>query len=86
MIRVIAGSAPRWETIAARLHFEPADIGSIQKSAHFQAEDACTAVFSRWVEGQQGLRTPIAWDTVVTILKEANLGTLSEQLNSVLVG
>ena len=51
---------------------------------YFQVEEACRTVFSEWLGGKEGLREPKTWATVVTILKEADLGVLSDELNSIL--
>ena len=41
-------------------------------------------VFNVWLGGKEGLREPKTWVTVVSVLKEADLGTLAGELNSVL--
>ena len=60
-------------------------IGAIRRDTHFQAEDACRTVFMIWLGGKEGLREPKTWATVVSVLKEADLGKLSGELNSILL-
>ena len=84
-MKVINKSAAHWEKIATRLYFDGGMIGAIRKNANFQsAEERCAAVFEKWLEGSEELREPLTWAIVVKVLKEAELGTLSGDLNSVL--
>ena len=83
-IQVIASSKAKWERIATRLYFDGNTIEGIRRDTHYQVEQACTSVFSVWLGGREGLREPITWATVVAVLKEADLGVLSDDLNSVL--
>ena len=83
-IRIISSSAARWEKIATRLYFDGNTISAIRRDAHFQVEEACRTVFTVWLGGKEGSREPKTWATVVAILKEADLGVLSDELNSIL--
>ena len=56
----------------------------VETNAHFRAEEACRSVFSIWLGGREGLREPKTWATVVNVLKEVDLGVLSDDLNSIL--
>ena len=70
--------------IATRLHFDRNMIGAIRRDASSQVQHACTTVFNTWLEGKEGLREPKTWATVVAVLKEADFGTLSGELNAIL--
>ena len=83
-MKVIDRSAAHWEKVAKRLYFNVSMINSIRKNPNSETVEKCCAVFEKWLEGADGLRNPLTWATVVTILKEADLGTLSEELDSVL--
>lgn len=83
-VKVIEGCAYKWETIAIHLHFTPPVINAIKRNAHYQVEPACRAMFNKWLEGASGLLEPRIWATVVTVLKNADLGMLAEELDSVL--
>ena len=56
----------------------------VERNAPMRAEEACRKVFSMWLGGSEGLREPKTWATVVDVLKEADLGVLSDDLNSIL--
>ena len=83
-VRVISGCAAKWEQVALRLYFDGNTIQSINKDSFYKTADACTTMFDVWLNGREGLREPRTWATVVKILQEADLRTLSEKLNSVL--
>lgn len=84
-VRVIGRSAAKWEKVAMRLHFDGSAMEAIRRDSHFQTEQACRSVFKIWLEeDQEGLLDPRKWSTVVEILKEAGLGELSKELDSVL--
>jgi hypothetical protein len=57
-------------------------IDTVESDAPTRAEEACRRVFNIWLRGRVGLREPKEWDTVVDALKEADLGTLSDELNA----
>ena len=59
-------------------------IKSVQRDSHYLTEQACVALFSMWLEGKEGLRQPRTWGTIIKVLKESDLGELSEELDSVL--
>ena len=83
-IQIISSSAARWERIALRLYFRGNTIAAIRRDTHFQVEDACRTVFNMWLGGKEGWREPITWATVVDVLKEVDLGVLSDELKSIL--
>ena len=69
--------------IATSLYFSRGMIGSIRRDSH-STDQACTTVFGMWLESLEGLREPRTWDTVVKVLKDASLGALAAELDSVL--
>ena len=83
-IRIISSTAGRWERIATRFYFDGNMIDIVKRNAPTQAEEACRRVFSMWLGGKEGLREPKTWATVVSVLKEVDLGVLSDDLNSIL--
>ena len=80
-MNVIDKAAHVWKKVARRLHFEGHDISRIRRDEP-ESIDACTAVFSEWLEGKG--RSPKTWGTVVRALDEAGLGELSKDLKEVL--
>ena len=74
--------APQWELIAVALGFSVARIKSIDKSKHYQTDDATFEMFSRWLEGEHDLKPP-TWDVLIRCLKEVNLLDLAETLSNI---
>ena len=85
-VRVIDGSASKWDRIALRLHFRSSMISQIRMDCQTNAFRACQSVFSQWLDGKEGLRTPRTWGTVIDALKEADYGQLAEDLKEAIVG
>ena len=82
-VKVLEGSASKWERVAIRLYFDGNMISQIWSKSGSDQYSACQNTFSGWLAGKEGLRTPRTWDTV---LKEADLGQLADDLNEVLRG
>ena len=70
---MISRSAVKWEKIATCLSFDESRIK--------ESRGDVRTVFSMWLDAE-GLREPKTWATVVDVLKEAELGDLSDELNS----
>ena len=81
-VKIISKTAAVWENVATRLHFEGHEITCIKRDNHFQTEDACRAMFTKWLEGKG--RKPTNWDTVIKTLDEASLGEIAQDLKQVL--
>ena len=85
-VRVLEGSASRWDEIALRLYFSGDMISQIRMDSQTNALRACQSVFTQWLDGKEGLRTPRTWGTVIDALKEADYGQLADDLKEVIVG
>ena len=81
-VRVISRTSAAWKRVATRLHFEGYEIKSIEKDKHFQTGDACSTMFSDWLEGKG--RQPTTWETLIEALEEANLSELANDLKETL--
>jgi hypothetical protein len=77
-LKLIQSIAAKWEQIARRLYFDHHVIGIITKDCHQQAELACQSVLTRWLNGEG--RQPISWTTLITVLDEADLSSVAEDL------
>ena len=42
--------------------------------------DRCRAVFERWLDGQPGVRQPVTWDELLTVLDDLEKGELARNL------
>ena len=85
-VRVLVGSASKWDRVATRLHFDGNIIAQIGTASQNNQLRACQSVFTQWLDGTQGLRTPRTWNTIIEVLKEADLCTLAENLRAILEG
>lgn len=83
-VKVLEIAGNKWERIATRLHFEQNRISRIWTDSQSNTERACRSVFSIWLDGKDGLRTPRTWGTVINVLKESDLSQLAEELKEVL--
>ena len=81
-VRVIKDGGSKWETIAMRLHFEGGMITQIFNESQNYMQRACRITFTKWLEGMSGLREPKTWGTVIEVLKEADLGQLAKDLET----
>ena len=59
-------------------------IAQIRTDCQHDTYQACQKTFTEWLGGKEGLRTPIAWSTVIRALKEAGLGQLADDLKDIL--
>ena len=84
-MRVFDKVASKWDKIATRLHFDGNMIAQIRTDSQ-DTFQACQSVFSKWLNGKEGLREPITWSTVVQVLAEADLGQLADDLKDVFPG
>ena len=82
-VQVFGKGAVKWEKIATRLYFDGNMIEKIRKDCP-QAYQACQKIFTTWIDGKEGLREPIAWSTVIKVLKEAELGEVAKDLEEIL--
>ena len=84
-VRIFERGASKWDRIATRLHFEGHMIEQIWTDSKHDTFRACQTIFTKWLDGLEGLRTPRTWDTVIKALKEADLGQLADDLKKVLL-
>ena len=59
-------------------------IRSIEMGAHFQPEEACHRVFTKWLDGGDGLCKPVTWGTLIQCLIDAGLVDIAEELEEIL--
>ena len=77
-LKLIQRVTAKWEQIAIRLHFEGHMIDTIRKNCPQQAESACQSMLTKWLNGE-GCQ-PISWRTLITVLNEANLLSVAQDL------
>ena len=79
-VSILKDGANKWEDIATRLYFNGSMISQIRNDSQNNMQGACRNVFIKWLEGENGLREPRTWDTVIEVLKEAGLGQLAKDV------
>ena len=82
IFRVIKRVAANWEDVALQLHFEGYDIDAIARDANHKTESACRTMFTKWLKGEG--RKPTTWKTLITVLDEADLSVVAEELSGLL--
>ena len=84
-VKVIEGVGDRWKDLARSLDFSEARIDSIDRGApHEQPEEACREMLTEWLDGDDDLRSPVTWDTLVQSMIEAGLVDMAEQLEELI--
>lgn len=78
-IKIIKRIAARWEDVALGLSFEHY---VIDRDSHFQCEQACHSMFSKWLDGEG--RKPITWQTLIKALNEASFTSVAQELQAVI--
>ena len=85
-VRVLEGSASKWDRVATRLYFDGNMISRIWIESQNDQLRACRNAFTQWLDGNERLCTPRTWKTVIEVLKEAGLGQLANDLTGALQG
>ena len=68
-VRIIKSIAVKWDALAIRFGFEGTMISTIRKGAFYQPDDACCKMFTRWLNGEEGLKRP-TWYNLIQCLEE----------------
>ena len=76
--------APKWVNLAVALGFDGARIKAIQMGAHYQPQEACFEMFTKWLDGGHDLSAP-TWDVLIVSLREANLMGIADLLSRTIV-
>ena len=85
IVRIFYKGASKWDRIATRLYFDGNKITQIRTDCQHDTYQACQKTFTEWLGGKEGLRTPIAWSTVINTLKEVDLCQLANNLEEILL-
>ena len=85
-VRVIDSVAPCWQSLAVALGFDGSSIQVIGMGAFHKPDDACREMFIRWLNGEQSLRRPLTWTTLIECLQQVTkLGDFYQTLMSCLL-
>ena len=81
VVKVIETVAAKWEKVAIRLYFDHNNIDRIKRDSHYQSDPCCRKMFGEWVDGKG--RKPVNWQTLITVLSEADCSELSRELENI---
>ena len=82
-IRVIDRIAHVWDRVATRLYFEGHEIKRIKRDCP-QTLEASREILMEWLEGNESLRKPVTWATLIEALDEADLSEVAKDILSIL--
>ncbi len=68
-----------YKKIGRKLLKNDKKVANIEASKQNQVEDIVDEILSEWLNGDG--RTPVTWETLVTVLRESGLVTLAEDIN-----
>ena len=71
IIRVIERITDEWEVLACALGFDEPRIKIITRENYYQLEEACFAMFTKWLNGEYDLKPP-TWYTLIECLEKTN--------------
>ena len=82
-MRVIEGVAYKWKELAMSLDFDGPRIESIDMGAPCKPEEACRQMLVKWLDGDDNLRGPVTWDTIVQSMIDAGLVDMADKLKEI---
>ena len=71
IIRVVETVAADWEVLARTLGFDESRIRIINRECWRQLEEACFAMFSKWLDGEHDLEPP-TWYSLIQCLERTH--------------
>ena len=83
-VRVIETVAPYWTKLAVELGFDQSRIMILEKDYRDSTEEACRAMFMRWLDGRHDLAQPCTWDTLIKCLRRAGFSDVANSLRTIL--
>ena len=83
-VRVIETVAPYWTKLAVELGFDQSRIMILEKDYRDSTEEACRAMFMRWLDGGHDLAQPCTWDTLIKCLGRAGFNDVASSLRTIL--
>ena len=83
-ITILTTVASKWQRIATRLKFNHHVISRIEQNNPRDCQGACRQMFCEWLDGNG--QKPIAWKTLVNVLKESEFCRLARKLEMITCG
>ena len=83
-MRAIEGVAYKWKELAMSLNFDGPRIESIDIGALCKPEEACRQMLVKWLDGDDDLRGPVIWATLIQCLIDAGLVDMADRLKELI--
>ena len=84
VIRVVEEAAQQWERLAYALSFPRSTVNVVSRDNPQNAVGACGEILGRWLDGVEGTRQPISWNSLIDALRECDMITLAHDIHDVL--
>lgn len=84
VIRVVEEAAQQWERLAYALNFPRSTVNVVSRDNPQNAVGACGEMLGRWLDGVEGTRQPISWNSLIDALCECDMDTFASDLHDVL--
>ena len=83
-MRVIRDAAYKWRELAMSLNFDGPRIESIDMGALCKPEEACRQILVKWLDGDDDLRGPVTWSTLIQCMIDAGLVGMADRLKELI--
>ena len=85
-MKIIEGVGDKWKDLARSLNFSEPRIDSIVDAgaSREQSEEACQRIFSEWLDGDDDLKGPVTWDTLIQSTIDAGLMDMADTLKELI--
>lgn len=84
IIRVVEQAAQEWERLSYALDFPRSTVNVVSRDNPQNAVGACGEILGKWLDGVEGTRQPISWNSLIDALKECDMNTLAVDLHNAL--
>ena len=82
-IKIIDSIASQWIELARAMGFGEEDIERIRNTSCLSHE-ACQKMFTKWLEGDESLMSPVTWSTLIQCLIDCELVEVADVLKEIL--
>ena len=83
-VRLIESVAYKWKELAKELDFSVEKIDSIDAETNSKHEKACPQMLEEWVGGDDELKGPVTWITLIQCPMDAGLMDIADRLKEII--
>ena len=77
--------SPEWKDLAYSLYFSRLAVKAVAEENLGDAGSCCEEVVERWLDGEEGMRQPVSWVTLIEAVREyEDMDTLATDIENVL--